>query len=114
MPSMRRRVFLKAILGYSACAGGGFLWKARSALANPVSKRRIIDVHCHFFNAADLPVRGFLERVALADYAAAKAQAASASGISLAVWRGMVAKLTELVLRQRAPSPKKELEYLRD
>jgi len=111
---MRRRFFLKVILSYSACAGSGFLWKARSAPPKPVSKRRIIDVHCHFFNAADLPVRGFLERVALADYAAAKAQGDASSGISVAVWRGMVAKLTELILRQRAPSPKKELDFLRE
>jgi predicted TIM-barrel fold metal-dependent hydrolase len=111
---MRRRIFLKAILGYSACAGGGFLSKARSAPANSVSKRRIVDVHCHFFNAADLPVRGFLERVALADYAAGRAQAGGSSGISVAVWRGMAAKLTELILRQRAPSPRKELDFLRE
>jgi predicted TIM-barrel fold metal-dependent hydrolase len=114
MPSMRRRIFLKAILGYSAFAGSGFLWKARSAPPGPVSKRRIVDVHCHFFNAADLPVRGFLERVALADYAASKAQAGSSAGIPVTVWHGMVAKLTELILKQRAPSPKKELEFLRE
>ncbi len=64
---MRRRIFLKAVLSYAAFAGSGFLWKARSAPPSPVAKRRIVDVHCHFFNA-DLPVRGFLERVALADY----------------------------------------------
>jgi predicted TIM-barrel fold metal-dependent hydrolase len=109
IPSMRRRTFLKAILSYTAYAGGGFPGKARAV---PVAKRRIIDIHCHFFNAADLPVRGFLERVALADYAATKA--AGSSSISVAVWRGMVAKLTELILRQRAPSPRKELEFLRE
>jgi predicted TIM-barrel fold metal-dependent hydrolase len=114
MPSMRRRIFLKTILGYSACTGSGFLSKARSAPHAPISKRRIIDVHCHFFNAADLPVRGFLERVALADYAAGRAQAGGSSGISIAVWRGMAAKLTELMLKQRAPSPRKELEFLRE
>src|SRR5215470_18433722 len=99
---MRRRIFLKVLLSYSAFAGSGFLGKARSAPPNSVAKRRIVDIHCHFFNAADLPVRGFLERVALADYAAAKAQASASSGISVAVWRGMVAKLTDLILKQRA------------
>jgi predicted TIM-barrel fold metal-dependent hydrolase len=111
---MRRRNFLQAILGYSASAGSGILSNARAAPANSVSKRRIVDVHCHFFNAADLPVRGFLERVALADYAAGRAQAGGASGISVAVWRGMAAKLTELILRQRAPTPRKELDFLRE
>jgi predicted TIM-barrel fold metal-dependent hydrolase len=112
MTCMRRRIFLKAILGYSACAGGGFLWKARAAPPSPASKRRIIDVHCHFFNAADVPVRGFLERVALADYAARKAQ--GSTGIPAGVWHGMVAKLTDLILKQRAPSPRKELDFLRE
>jgi predicted TIM-barrel fold metal-dependent hydrolase len=111
---MRRRIFLKAILGYSACAGSGFLAKARAAPPGPVSKRRFADVHCHFFNAADLPVRGFLERVALADYAVGKAQASASSSISIAVWRGMVAKLTDVILKQRAPSPRKELDFLRE
>jgi predicted TIM-barrel fold metal-dependent hydrolase len=111
---MRRRIFLKTILGFSACAGSGFLSKARSAPPAPISRRRFIDVHCHFFNAADLPVRGFLERVALADYAAGKAQATVSSGIPVAVWRGMAAKLTELILKQRAPTPRKELDFLRE
>ena len=42
------------------------------AFANP--PRRFIDIHCHFSNAADLPIRGFLQRVVLSDYNAGQAQ----------------------------------------
>ncbi|HZV19995.1 MAG TPA: amidohydrolase family protein, partial [Hyphomicrobiales bacterium] len=108
---MHRRTFLKALLQLPA--GGYLLCRPLSrVLANPVSKRRFVDLHCHFFNAADLPVRGFLERVVLADYAAGQARAAQ-TGIGIGVWRGLVAKLTDLMLRQRAPTPKKELDFLR-
>ena len=70
--------------------------------------RRVIDVHCHFFNAADIPIRGFLQRVALSDYAASQAAGKEAdSATSVSIWKGMVAKLADLVLKRKAPTPGK-------
>src|SRR6516162_3984134 len=86
---MRRRVFLKALAGLPLSFAASAAVKAQGT----ADARRFIDVHCHFFNAADLPVRGFLERVALADYAAGKAEASGSSGIPVGVWRGMVARI---------------------
>ena len=58
------------------------------AFAKP--QRRFIDIHCHFFNAADLPIRGFLQRVVMSDYSAGEAQTLAGS-ISLSVWKGLAA-----------------------
>ncbi len=75
--------------------------------------RRFIDVHCHFFNAADIPIRGFLQRVVLSDYAVSHGlgKNAGAAG-SDSVWKGMVAKLADLALKGKAPSPKDEIACL--
>ncbi len=76
--------------------------------------RRFIDVHCHFFNAADIPVRGFLQRVVLADYATSKALSNRAeSAISLSIWKGMVAKLADVMLKYKAPTPQDEMACLK-
>ena len=79
------------------------------AYAGP--SRRFIDIHCHFFNAADLPVRGFLDRVVMADYGAGQTQAV-AGAPSQSVWKGMASKLTDLILKYEAPSCQKELACL--
>jgi hypothetical protein len=49
----------------SACAGGPSL----PALTSPATKR-LGDAHVHLFNAADLPVRGFLDFVVIPQYLA--------------------------------------------
>ena len=79
------------------------------AYAGP--SRRFIDIHCHFFNAADLPVRGFLERVVMNDYGAGQAQSAAGTP-SQSVWKGLAAKLTDLILKYEAPTCQKELACL--
>lgn len=107
---MQRRSFLKALIYLSASAKVLTLAPARAAPAR--RPRRFIDVHCHFFNAADLPVRGFLERVALADYTVTQSLQGSAV-TTPSVWHGMAAKLADLILRRRAPTPQQELECLK-
>lgn len=59
MPSVQRRLFL---LGTAATSVAG-LWP-RSLRAAAASSA-IIDAHCHIFNADDLPVRQFLEKVVI-------------------------------------------------
>src|SRR6516165_6108923 len=58
---MRRREF---VAGGIALAAGKAAFPAPS-LAQPAPPRidRIIDAHCHVFNAADLPIEGFARRV---------------------------------------------------
>jgi predicted TIM-barrel fold metal-dependent hydrolase len=106
---MDRRTFLQSLaslLAFASPAAG-----APAQLPPPgATTRRFIDVHCHFFNAADLPIRGFLQRVVLADYAYAQ----NASLAPLAVWRGMIAKLADYVLKSSAPTPSAELACLKD
>jgi predicted TIM-barrel fold metal-dependent hydrolase len=84
-----------------------------NAQALAKSPRRFIDVHCHFFNAADIPIRGFLQRVVLSDYAATQGlgEKADAWG-SDSIWKGMVAKLADVVLKGKAPSPQEEMACL--
>jgi predicted TIM-barrel fold metal-dependent hydrolase len=83
-----------------------------SAPAFARKPRRFIDVHCHFFNAADIPVRGFLERVVLSDYAANQAMAKQADAMSVSIWKGMLAKLADLMLKNKAPTPQEEMVCL--
>jgi predicted TIM-barrel fold metal-dependent hydrolase len=62
-----RRQFLAQA---GAVVAGGFLFGGcTSAQVQPSAAPApfLVDVHCHVFNAADLPVRGFIQRVALGD-----------------------------------------------
>src|SRR5215813_10377927 len=58
---MRRREF---VAGSIALAAGKAALPA-SAWAPPVAPRidRVIDAHCHVFNAADLPIEGFAKKI---------------------------------------------------
>ncbi len=98
---MDRRYFVKALLCSPLLLK---LHGPASGKPATAAARRFIDVHCHFFNAADLPIRGFLERVALADYTASKAGIAGSS-----VWRGMAALLADQILKRQAPDPAQEM-----
>ena len=99
-----RRDILKAALTAAALP-------ALKLPAFAAAPRRFIDIHCHFFNAADIPVRGFLQRVVLSDYSAS-GTGAQAGAISQSVWKGLAAKLTDVVLKYEAPTTQKELACL--
>src|ERR1044072_9215637 len=59
--TMRRREF---VAGGIALAAGKAAFPV-STWAQPVAPRieRIIDAHCHVFNAADLPIEGFAKKI---------------------------------------------------
>ncbi len=78
------------------------------AYASP--PRRFIDIHCHFSNAADLPIRGFLQRVVMADYGAGRTL--SSGTISSSVWKGLAAQLANAILKYETPTPQKEWDCL--
>jgi predicted TIM-barrel fold metal-dependent hydrolase len=99
-----RRDILKAALTAAALP-------ALNLPAYAATSRRFIDIHCHFFNAADLPVRGFLDRVVMNDYGAGQTQSAAGTP-SQSVWKGLAAKLTDLILKYEAPTCQKELACL--
>ena len=57
---MRRRDFLKTSTAF-ALAG----WTFSTTDEAVATAAKIIDAHCHFFNAADLPIVEFVEKVVL-------------------------------------------------
>jgi predicted TIM-barrel fold metal-dependent hydrolase len=108
---MNRRDMLKGVIGLqlTGAIASGHTWAQPAAPKG----RRFIDVHCHFFNAADLPVRGFISVVVLSDYAAVQAAPRGVlSGIRLGIWKGLAGTLADFVLRSRAPTPREELQCL--
>ena len=109
---MNRRDMLKGVIGlpFVEPLGFGQAWAQPAAVP---SGRRFIDVHCHFFNAADLPVRGFISVVVLSDYAAVQqAPRGLLSGLRLDIWKSLAGTLADFVLRSRAPTPREELQCL--
>jgi hypothetical protein len=57
---MRRRDFVAggiALAGKAALSSSGWAQSAAPRI------ERIIDAHCHVFNAADLPIEGFAKRI---------------------------------------------------
>jgi len=109
---MNRRDMLKGLIGlpFVAPLRHGQAWAQGPAAS---AGRRFIDVHCHFFNAADLPVRGFVSVVVLSDYAAVQqATRGVLSGLRFAVWKSLAGTLADFVLRGRAPTPREEMQCL--
>ena len=109
---MLRRDVLKSLLALGAAPAVGELLPplavTGTAVAQPASARRFIDAHCHFFNAADIPIRGFLERVVFQDYPTTTLPSPRSSllpSLDLSVFRGMVATLADFLLRSNAPTP---------
>lgn len=63
---MRRRDFLASSLVTIACEALSIgMALPRTAGAAPRDSGRLVDAHCHIFNAADLPVDNFIKRVVL-------------------------------------------------
>ena len=59
---INRRRFSQLILSAYFSGVGSLLGSSARATGN---KRNAIDIHCHFFNAHDLPVKGFLRNVVI-------------------------------------------------
>src|SRR5215470_14831967 len=63
---MRRRDF---IAGGLVVAGGAVAGSAAAQAPAPRAPiRRLIDAHCHLFNARDLPIEGFTKKVLIPEY----------------------------------------------
>src|SRR5688572_20341737 len=98
---MLRRDVLKSLLALSALPVLGRGTLPAIAQAQARSTRRFVDAHCHFFNAADIPIRGFLERVVFEDYPETQIVGPSSFGpsLGLSVWRGLIATLADFLLK---------------
>jgi predicted TIM-barrel fold metal-dependent hydrolase len=108
---MRRRSFLQGFLTALLSTAAPL---SVTAQPGPAAARRFIDVHCHFFNAADLPVRGFIQRVVLEDFAPTRSLPTRIAAASHSVWSGFVAILIDFFLQTRTPTALDELRCLRD
>jgi predicted TIM-barrel fold metal-dependent hydrolase len=104
---MLRRDVLKSLLAVAALPALG--QSGLPAMAQPRPVRRFVDAHCHFFNAADIPIRGFLERVVFEDYPATQIPSPSL-GFGGSILRGLIATLADFLLKAGAPTPRQELQ----
>lgn len=102
----RRLLELGALTGVTSMAGG-CAWFARLGSPGPMPQpsplsARAIDVHCHIFNGADLPIRGFVEDVVL-----------SLPDNALAIPADALVDLVCAVIKGQAISASKEAALLR-
>lgn len=109
-PLVGRRRFLRS----AALIPVGFSLLGCTARATSVpcaqEPMNAVDVHCHIFNAADLPVKGFIQRVVFEDYEEQAVFSLPANQAALALpW--FAAVLVKFVLHS-APTADEELEDL--
>jgi len=80
------------------------------------SRRRFIDVHCHVFNADDLPIEGFIEKVVLRDLIVnlkKKQQTTIAALIAKhPESEKVVIHMLASLMRKQAPNPQQEIELI--
>jgi predicted TIM-barrel fold metal-dependent hydrolase len=104
--SISRRLLLTSLAASASYAGFGhrLSWAQDSGLVG-------IDAHCHVFNAHDLPVRGFVQRVVFGDSEdLVILDPSPAASRELVPWVGAV--LVELLLTGAAPSAEDELREI--
>jgi len=100
---MRRRDFIAAGL---VVAGRTIIEPAHAARA-PV--RRLIDAHCHLFNARDLPIEGFTKKVLIPEYK----QLSSLFARYPDAFRVMIHALA-IIMQDQAPPPADEIKFVDD
>jgi predicted TIM-barrel fold metal-dependent hydrolase len=106
---MRRRDFVSATAALAAAkAFPSFETLGQTAPAPELE--HIVDAHCHVFNAADLPVEGFIEKVVLAD-PSQNAQLVSAAQHYPGAVVAFIHALA-LVVRPAAPSSQEEIDLI--
>jgi predicted TIM-barrel fold metal-dependent hydrolase len=97
---MRRRDF---IAGGLAIAGQTIV-PARAARA-PV--RRLIDAHCHLFNARDLPIEGFTKKVLIPEYKQLSSLFARYPDAFVVMIHALAT-----IMQEQAPSPAEEIRFV--
>ena len=112
----RRRLLLSAALRTLTTAAMTPLWAAcapgqPAPLTSSLQRRAGIDVHCHVFNASDLPVSGFVRRVVLGE--GEHQVVFSESGADEGLLVSGLADFLVRILSQGAISARREAERLR-
>jgi len=69
--------------------------------------RRLIDAHCHLFNARDLPIEGFTKKVLIPEYK----QLSSLFARYPAAFQVMIHTLAN-IMQEQAPSPGDEVKFI--
>ena len=104
---MRRREFIAGSLAVT----GGALTRTRAAVAEaPAARapiRRLIDAHCHLFNARDLPIEGFTKKVLIPEYK----QLNSLFARYPDAFKVMIHALA-IIMQEQAPSPGDEVKFI--
>jgi predicted TIM-barrel fold metal-dependent hydrolase len=102
---MRRRDFLTGGVAFAAGSGPMSEWTlAQNKPAAAID--RIIDVHCHIFNADDLPVQGFIRKVVVPRFARTNQLVATFQGYPGA----LEALVRALAVQMRTGAPKSTAE----
>lgn len=104
---MRRQLLKMGLLAPVAGLTGGCSWYAHlfppQPRPNPTSaSARAIDIHCHIFNGADLPIRGFVEDVVL-----------NLPDNALSIAPDALIELVSAVIKDQVIAPAKEAMLLR-
>jgi len=100
---MRRRDFIAAGLAVAAQTVAGSA-QTRKAAA-PI--RRLIDAHCHLFNARDLPIEGFTKKVLIPEYK----QLSSLFARYPEAFRVMIHALAT-IMQEQSPLPAAEIKFI--
>lgn len=108
---MRRREFLHGSTVSLALFGSGCS-RTDPGPIDPVGKRLIVDMHCHVFNASDLPAARFLRQVVIRDFPQQSARKTFAIRDP-----DVLDRFLELILMllgaDKAPTAKQEISYLK-
>src|ERR1700744_4374594 len=105
--AMRRRDF---IAGGLAASGGAIAGALSASAQTPRSRapiRRLIDAHCHLFNARDLPIEGFTKKVLIPEYK----QLGSLFARYPDAFKVMIHALAT-IMQERAPLPAAEIKFI--
>src|SRR5215475_476269 len=103
---MRRREFIAGGLAITGGAMAGTRVAVAQAPPAGAPIKRLIDAHCHLFNARDLPIEGFTEKVLIPEYE----QLSSLFARYPDAFKVMIHALAS-IMQEQAPSPADEIKF---
>jgi len=103
---MRRRDFIAGGLAVAGQTAAGPRLGAAQAPPAGAPIKRLIDAHCHLFNARDLPIEGFTKKVLIPEYK----QLSSLFARYPDAFKVMIHALAS-IMQEQAPSPADEIKF---
>jgi predicted TIM-barrel fold metal-dependent hydrolase len=104
---MRRRDFIAGGLAVAGQTAAGPKLGAAQAPRARAPIKRVIDAHCHLFNARDLPIEGFIKKVLIPE----RKQLGSLFARYPDAFRVMIHALAT-IMQEQAPSPADEIKFV--